>query len=99
MAKINYDELIREFRLSASGDSWGDVMGSLFRVCDSLVFHHGIQPPDAWGFRPSPLGRADDPAEDYIAAFFDDADPNDLLKFGTLLERASGILKARGLDY
>lgn len=96
---LTYNDLIDEFRLTRSGDAWGDVMGWLFRIADSLTFHHEHEVPAEWRFRPSPLGRADDPEEDMIAAVCDEADPAELTKFGQVLNRAADLLKAQGRDY
>lgn len=94
-----YEDLRDEFKASSSGDAWGDVMGAWFRVADSLYFHHGRDTPAEWKFRPSPMGRADDPSDDDFAAMCDEADPDELLKFGMVLDRAADHLRSKGLDY
>jgi len=95
----DFDALVREFRLTTDGDIWGNVLGWMFRIADSLTFHHEEAVPAEWQFRPSPMGRGDDPEEDDVAAMLDETDPADLVLFGGVLELAREVLVAQGKDY
>ena len=95
----DFDACVREFRLTNDGDTWGNVLGWLFRIADSLTFHHREPVPDCWEFRPSQSGRADAPEEDAIAEMLDETDPADLVLFGGTLLLARDVLIAQGRDY
>lgn len=98
-ATLKLADLMAAYKLSRSGDQWGDCMGWLFRIADSLTFHHEVEVPEEWSFRPSPMGRADDPAEDYEAATCDAADPDELVRFGRVLWRLREMLIKAGANY
>jgi len=49
-------DLKNEFKLTNDGDNWGNVMQWLFAIADYLTFETKECVPDAWQFRPSPLG-------------------------------------------
>jgi len=94
-----YADIKAEFNLDDDGDPWGTAYHWLFRIADSITFHHGFDTPDAWKFRPSPCGRGDDPAECSTAAFCDECDPEALEKFGNVLSRYIDKMRLAGMSY
>ncbi|KPK72274.1 MAG: hypothetical protein AMJ84_04625 [Acidithiobacillales bacterium SM23_46] len=60
MTALNYDDLRTEFRLGDDYDPWGHCMHWLFTIADHLYWTEG-ETPEAWQFRPSPIGPQNDP--------------------------------------
>ena len=87
--------LKNEFKLTNSGDNWGNVMQWLFAIADYLTFETNESVPDAWQFRPSPFG-ADE--ESYVfQALKEMALPSDeVLQFGKVLFRVREYWKGKG---
>ncbi len=91
-------DLKLEFRFANDGDDWGHVQHWLFSIADEIYFNRDFPVPDDWGFRPSPLGPANDD-DDYVTQCVRDADDKSLLKFGKILNRAARLLAAKNCDY
>jgi hypothetical protein len=90
--------LKQEYRLTYSGDAWGNAMNWLFHIADEL-YHNRLTPvPDDWGFRPSPHGPTNHPG-DYETECVAEASDEDLIRFGNVLNRYAGLLKRAGHDY
>jgi hypothetical protein len=79
-----------------SGNLYGDVTSFLFHICDSLYWHHNIDVPSHWQYGPG-CGRPEDDPE--TNAFFDNCDPEALIRFGNILEWLYNYCKRKGLDY
>lgn len=97
--KLEYKDLKGEFRLTSSGDVWGDTMQWWFSIADELYWNReeGVVPA-SWEFKPAPMGPQNDP-EDYITVVVKSATTEDLVKFGEVLSRYSHFLKLVGKDY
>ena len=87
-----------QFRLTSDGDSWGNAMQWLFAIGDYITFKTDSHVPNAWDFRPSPLGANEDC---YVFQFLCDENiPADsVLEFGNALLRVRDILISQGRDY
>ncbi len=91
-----------EFKLTNSGDNWGNVMAWLFAIGDFITFETDECIPDSWQFRPSPLGANEDcyvyqslrhfAYEKYVTTA-------DILHFGKVLIRVRDILESKGESY
>ena len=91
-------DLRSEFRLTYDGgDAWGHVMHWWFTIADDLYFRGVPLPPD-WEFRPSPMGRANDP-DDYAAGMMQFISDHDALAFGKTLARYARKLEKAGRSY
>jgi len=93
---MTLQDLKSEFRLASDGDSWGSVMEWWFGVAGEM-YERGLDIPDDWRYRPSPFGGVD--PDSYVAPILAEADDNDLARFGAILNRYAGVLKAKGKDY
>lgn len=89
-------DLMKEMRLAQSGDWWGDTMAWWFAVAGEM-WERGLAIPDAWRYRPSPLGAKD--PEQYETEVCEEATDEALLLFGRALSRYAAKLKAAGMDY
>jgi len=89
-------ELKAEFRLHSDGDPWGTTMAFWFAVAGEM-YVRGIPIPDAWRYRPSPLGAKDPDA--FETEICEQAGDETLAAFGALLNRYAGFLKRAGKDY
>jgi len=90
-------QLRQEYRLTACSDPWGDAMHWLFTIADHLHFNENGT-PDAWQYRPSPLGPTNDP-DDYVTGLCAETDAETLTDFGNVLSRYAEKLRLAGLDY
>lgn len=96
--QANFEELKAEFLLMMdSGDQWGSVMAAWFSVADFIVWEYGESCPSSWEFSP---GIACD-SESYEFQTLKEMKPSlgALIEFGDWLERASDLLKRKGMDY
>lgn len=95
---LELKDLQAEYRVSGSGDSWGQCMAWLFAIADEIHFNRdNLEVPEPWGFRPSPMGQCKD--DDGLVELLADADEGALITFANQLWRLRGILKAAGRDY
>lgn len=84
-----------EFRLTGSGDDWGNAMSWWFAV--ALEMHdRGMDIPDEWQFRAG-AGRSD--ATEYEGECCQQAEETALEEFGAILTRYCRYLKFKGKDY
>ena len=90
--------LKHEYKLTSDGDAWGNCMQWLFAIGDHLTFNTDTPVPDAWEFRPSPLGPDED---SFVYQFLqeDHVPAGEVLSFGHALIRLRDILQAQGRDY
>lgn len=94
-----YADIKHEFSLMHDPhDPWGSCMNWWFAVADSLHFTHGHDVPAHWEFRPSPIQTETEP-DSCEAEFCNDADPDDLERFGNLLCRYADLLTRNGYSY
>lgn len=99
MTAFTYADAKREFKFMRDpGDPWGSAMQWWFAVAESLTFTHGSDVPAHWEFRPSPIQTETD-QDSLEAEFCDNADPDDLERFGNLLCRYADALKCAGYSY
>lgn len=96
---IDLAALKHEFRMDYKNDEWGHTMHWLCNICDILHFDRGEPVPDAWQYRPSPMGSSIDSVNDSDANFIRQADTATLLKFGDMLHRLCAILVKAGKNY
>lgn len=95
--KAEIAQLRTEFGLSHDGDSWGHVMHWWFSIADELHYREGVT-PEHWHFKPSPLGRTNDP-DDYVSNVVCEAGADALVTFGNILTRYAQALRRAGKDY
>lgn len=97
---LTYNDLKAEFRISSSGDSWGECMSWWFTTADEIYFHRAprLRVPASWRFRPSPLGLSNEP-DRYETITIEAATDEALERFGTLLTRYASKLKIAKRDY
>ena len=93
---LTASNLMQEFRVSQSGDWWGDTMEWWFAVAAEM-YERELPIPDEWRYRPSPLGAKD--PEAYPTEVLESASDEALGLFGRALNRYAGILKKGGKDY
>lgn len=93
---MTYDNLKAEFRLTNDGDSWGNAMSWWFAVAGEM-YERGLEVPPAWQYRPSPMGAID--PDQYEAPIVAEAADDNLCRFGAMLHRYAGMLRAAGKDY
>ena len=90
---MDYQDLKAEYRLEHDhGDRWGSVMGAWFDVA-SLLHNRGANIPADWCYRP---GACDPQEVSSWHEHWDCANDYDLTKFGNLLARYAGALRAAG---
>lgn len=99
-----YREIRLDFNFSYDPcDAWASVMGWLFGVADTLWHFDPDLIPDAWQYGHSPVCHGD--STDYpdcdIQDGLDDGryTPEDLVAFGSVLDRWSDMIRANGKDY
>lgn len=97
MAALTYADLRDEYRMAGGYDPWGECMHWLFTIADHLHWSEG-ETPEAWHFRPSPIGPQNDP-DDYVTEIVSEADPAVLVEFGNTLNRYASLMRAAGMDY
>lgn len=94
---ITYENLRQEFRfLFDSNDAWGDTMIAWFSTANEL-YNRGATIPDSWQYRPGAV--AEQAVDDYWSEIFEDAEDEELIKFGRMLGKYAHILKNAGVDY
>lgn len=78
-------------------DPWGAAIVAFFGVAAELC-HRGESTPAHWQYSP---GMGDDPREpeDYLFEDFEQADTEDLIQFGNVLERYTRNLDRTGKSY
>ena len=89
-------ELKREFRYPRTGDAWGETMGAFFDLAEYLFFRRG-NCPAAWQYKPGAAVDVDE--ENYWLELFEQADTQELVQFGNILERHARRVRQAGLDY
>lgn len=95
--KILPKSLRFEYRITSSGDSWGQCLAWKFALADYLT-HRGIAVPNEWQFRQSPSGPDKDAYEWKELSRRNDAGST-LRRFAGVLHRLQSILEAQGKDY
>lgn len=95
---LDYTELKQEYRAAHdSYDPWGSNIAWLFCVCDEMTFERDMVVPTKWEFQSSLFGNGseDQPQTEILRQTDDD----NLLRFGTLLERYDRSLRHAGKSY
>jgi len=87
-----------DFKMSFDDDAWGHTMNWLFHIADELYHNRETPVPEAWRFRPSPLGPINEPDE-WETTIVQAATDEELVSFGNLLNRYARALKYAGKDY
>jgi len=80
------------------GDPWGSAMSALFGIAAELWMRDDGSLPASWLYRPGAAADPRDP-EDYLYETFKEADTEDLLALGELLNRYCDLLKRAECDY
>ena len=93
---MNATDLMKEMRLTQSGDCWSDTMSWWFAVAGEM-FERGLNIPAEWRYHPSPLGGKMPDA--YETEICEQATDDALRLFGRALSRYAAKLKAAGEDY
>ena len=98
MNKLTYEDIKAEFNLCSSGDSWGECMSAWFDVAAEIYFNRDFEVPADWRYGPGAASGIDEDsyfANEVLAHASDDA----LQRFGAVINRYAGMLKAAGKDY
>ena len=98
---LEFADLKAEYRAISDGDARGDCMGWWFRIADEIEFkREALEVPDAWRFRPSPMGSVYDAEEgDYVCEALREASDDAVMRFGELMHRLARALRHAGKDY
>lgn len=89
--------ILKEYRIAwDGGDNWGSAITFMFDIANELYMRE-LCIPAAWGYSP---GCTDDPRTDsYGACICLDANDEELLRAGMILDRYCNYLISKELNY
>ena len=80
------------------GDKWGSAMIAFFTVANEIN-HREQNTPSSWQYRPSPVMGDQREHDDGMFEACENANLNDLIHFGNILERYTQNLDRLGVSY
>jgi len=95
---LSRKDVMGEFR-TMFDEPWGSTMNAWFAFAEEIHFNRPkLTVPDAFEFRPSPMGMTSDP-DDYMTEIAATATDDALMYAANVMHRYAGCLKAAGKSY